>query len=83
MLTDALAPVAHKAPLPDDLLRVPGAWIRAGRTSPPMRWLAVAAVVVAAAVVTLAGIAFVRGELSVPFIGGPREPVVDSQLGPR
>ena len=81
-LTDALAPVAHQAPMPDDLLRVPGAWVRPGPTSSPARLLAVAAVVVAAAVVTLAGIAAVRGGLSVPFIGGPREPVSIPSLAP-
>lgn len=82
LLTDALAPVAHEAPIPDNLLRIPGAWIRSGPASPPARWLAVAAVVVAAAVVTLAGIAAVRGGLSVPFIGGPREPVAIPSLAP-
>lgn len=82
MLTDALAPVAHHAPIPDDLLRVPGAWVRQGPTPSPARLLAVAAVVVMATVVTLAGIAVVRGELSVPFIGGPREPVTVPRLAP-
>ena len=80
LLTDALAPVAHQAPIPDDVLRVPGAWVRQGPTSSPARLVAVAAVVVAAAVVTLAGIAAVRGGLSVPFIGGPREPVLIPSL---
>ena len=82
LLTDALAPVAHQAPIPDDVLRVPGAWVRQGPTSSPARLVAVAAVVVAAAVVTLAGIAAVRGGLSVPFIGGPREPVLIPSLTP-
>ena len=82
LLTDALAPVAHQAPIPDDLLRVPGAWVRPGPTTSPARLFAVAAVVVAAAVVTLAGIAAVRGGLSVPFIGGPREPVSIPMLAP-
>jgi hypothetical protein len=82
LLTDALAPVAHQAPMPDDLLRVPGVSIRKGRTSSAARGLAIAAVVVAAAVVTLAGIAAVRGGLSVPFIGGPREPVSIPILAP-
>jgi len=82
LLTDVLASVAHQAPIPDELLRVPGAWVRPGPTSSPARWLAVTAVVVAAAVVTIAGIAAVRGGLSVPFIGGPRDPVAIPSLAP-
>jgi hypothetical protein len=82
LLTDALAPIADEAPMPDDLLQVRGAWIRSGPASAPVRWLAVAVVVGAAAVVTLAGIAAVRGGLSVPFIGGPREPVAIPGLAP-
>ena len=82
LLSDALAPIAHQAPIPDGLLRVAGASVRPGPTSSPARLLAVVAVVVAAAVVTLAGIAAVRGGLSVPFIGGPREPVAIPSLAP-
>jgi len=81
-LTDALAPIADAAPLPPGLLRVPGSWIRSGLAAPPMRSLAVATVVGATAVVTLAGIAALRGELSVPFIGGPREPAAIASLAP-
>ncbi|MDQ3691899.1 MAG: hypothetical protein M3406_18065 [Chloroflexota bacterium] len=81
-LTDALAPIADAAPLPPGLLRVPGSWIRSGLAAPLMRSLAVAAVVGATAVVTLTGIAALRGELSVPFIGAPREPAAIASLAP-
>ncbi|MGH2418399.1 MAG: hypothetical protein ACRDFY_08705, partial [Candidatus Limnocylindria bacterium] len=83
LLTDALAPMADEAPLPDGLLRVPGTWIRPGLSSSrPVRWLAVAAVVVMAAVATAAGVSALRGGLSMPFIGGPREPVAVPSLDP-
>lgn len=81
-LTDSMAPIADEAPLPDGMLRVPGAWIRSGRAAPPMRLLALAAVVAVAAVVTLAGVNAIRGGLSVPFIGGPREPIAIPSLDP-
>ncbi len=82
LLIDALAPIADEAPLPDGLLRVPGAWIRPRLIPPPVRWFAVAAVVVAAVVATLAGVSALRDGLSVPFIGGPRGPIDVPSLAP-
>lgn len=82
LLTDALAPIADDAPLPEGLLRVPRTWTLAGLDARPMRWLAVAAVVGMAGIVTLAGSAALRGDLSMPFIGGPREPAAIPSLAP-
>ena len=82
LLTDPLAPIANEAPVPDGLLDVPGRWLRSGEAPHQIRWLAFAAVIAVAAFATLAGIAAVRGDVSVPFIGGPREPAAIPSLAP-
>ncbi|HET8778340.1 MAG TPA: hypothetical protein VFN76_11845 [Candidatus Limnocylindria bacterium] len=82
VLTDALAPIADASPLPAGLQRIPDSWVRSGSTTQPRRLLAIAAVLAAASILTLAGIAAVRGDLSARFIGGPRQPEVIASLEP-